>query len=66
MKKYPNDKLLKVSYGYHSNSCKKRPSIRLCGDYLSALDFKVGDTIKLTASEGEIVISKVHQNIKPE
>ena len=49
---------LKVYYGYHSNSCKRHPVIRLAGKYLLKLNFKVGDSIELKMESGRIVITK--------
>ena len=53
---------LKISYGYHGNSFKKRPFIRLCGDYLSKMDFKIGDTVDITIHKKCITIIKI-QNV---
>ncbi len=50
---------------YYANRCnsgkhyKRHPVIRLGGNYLSALDFKIGDTIAVSLSPGKIVITKV-------
>jgi hypothetical protein len=52
---------LKISYGYHGNSFKKRPFIRLCGDYLSKMDFKIGDRIEISMQQDCILISKIPQ-----
>ena len=49
---------LKISYGYHSNSTKKRPAIRLCGDYLSKMDFKIGDMVDIEIHKEFITIIK--------
>ena len=59
-----NKRQLKIYYGYHGNSDKKRPYIRLCGDYLSQMDFKIGDEIEITMEQNRILISKLQQKIK--
>ena len=56
-----NKRRLKIYYGYHGNSNKKRPYIRLCGDYLSQMDFKIGDEIEITMEQNCISISKIPQ-----
>ena len=56
-----NTRRLKIYYGYHGNSNKKRPYIRLCGDYLSQMDFKIGDEIEITIDQNRILISKLQQ-----
>jgi hypothetical protein len=50
---------MKIYYRHHGNSNKKRPYIRLCGDYLSKMDFKIGDTIELIIESGQISITKL-------
>ena len=52
---------LTVYYGYHSNSYKRHPVIRLAGKYLSKLDFKIGDKIEITMEQNHILISKMQQ-----
>jgi hypothetical protein len=54
-----NKRRLKVYYGYHSNSVKKRPYIRLCGDYLSQMDYKIGDAVDITIHKECITITKI-------
>ena len=61
MNETTNIRRLKIYYGYHSNSNKKRPYIRLCGDYLKKMDFKIGDQIEITIEQNHILISKVAQ-----
>lgn len=50
---------LKIYCGYHSNSDKQRPVIRLCGDYLSNMDFKIGDSVEITIHKECITITKI-------
>ena len=57
---------LKIYYGYHSNSTKRRPYIRLCGDYLTAFDFQIGDAIEITGEKDKITITKVGQPLPSE
>ena len=52
-------RVLKICYGYHSNSDKKRPFIRLCGDYLSQMDFKIGDKVEVTITKNRITITNL-------
>ena len=49
---------LKVYYGYHCNSSKRHPVIRLAGKYLLNQNFKIGDTIELKMESGRIIITK--------
>ena len=49
---------LKITYSYHGKSFKKRPFIRLCGDYLSKMDFKIGDRVDITVFKDSILITK--------
>ena len=50
---------LKIYCGYHSNSHKKRPVIRLCGDYLDKMDFKIGEMVDITIYKECITITKI-------
>jgi hypothetical protein len=50
---------LKITYSYHGNSTKKRPFIRLCGDYLSKMDFRVGDRVEIVMEQNQIIINKI-------
>jgi hypothetical protein len=52
---------LKVYCGYHGTSTKKRPYIRLCGDYLDKMDFKIGDHVEIVMEPNCIYISKVQK-----
>jgi len=53
---------LKIYYGFHSNSDKQRPVIRLCGDYLSKMDFNIGDMVEITVNKECITITKTKPN----
>jgi hypothetical protein len=62
IKNKSSKRYLKVYYSHRSLSKhrnKRQPLIRLEGVYLSALDFQIGDRIKVQVSRGEIVITKV-------
>lgn len=67
MSEEQNDQLtqrrnMKVYYGHYSNryNIVRHPVIRLKGHYLSVLgDFKVGDTVQVSITKGEITIKKV-------
>lgn len=50
---------LKVYYGHHGNSYKQHPVIRLAGQYLSKLDFKIGDIVEITEENQKITITKL-------
>ena len=54
-----NKRRLKIYYGYNGKSNKKLPYIRLCGDYLSQMNFKIGDEIQIIVEQNHIFISKV-------
>ena len=52
-------RIMTVYYGHHSNSYKRHPVIRLAGEYLSNVDFKIGDKIEISMEINCIVINKV-------
>ena len=52
-----NTRILKVYYGYHGRPYKQHPVIRLKGKYLATLDFRIGDTVEISAELGRIVIT---------
>jgi hypothetical protein len=54
-----NKRTLTVYYGYHGRAYKRHPVIRLAGEYLSKLDFKIGDKIEITMEHNLILINKV-------
>lgn len=51
-------KQLKVYYGY-TGSDTPRPFIRLCGAYLKAWGFQIGDKVELSLENEKITITKV-------
>lgn len=52
-------RILKVYYGHHGNSYKQHPVIRLGGDYLTQMEFKIGDAIEISMQLGQIIITKL-------
>ena len=60
-----NTRTLKVYYGYHGRPYAQHPVIRIKGKYLTALDFKIGDTVEVSLEKGRIVITnkKVKETI---
>lgn len=52
-------RILKVYRGDHgSYPYKPRPYIRLCGDYLQQMNFKIGDIVEVEVMNSQIVITK--------
>jgi antitoxin component of MazEF toxin-antitoxin module len=49
---------MKVYKGHHYHSYKPHPVIRLGGSYLAKLGFKIGDTLNIEMSDGQISITK--------
>ena len=50
---------LKVYYGFHGPPYKQHPVIRIAGNYLSKMGFRIGDHVEITMEENRIVISKL-------
>ena len=57
-------KQMKVYKGHHYHSYKPHPVIRLGGSYLAKLGFKIGDTLNIEMSNGQISITKQATTIK--
>lgn len=51
-----NTRTHKISYGYRRK--KRRPLIRLCGDWIEQMGFKIGDTVIITIQQNAIAIAK--------
>ncbi len=58
-----NSRRLKVYYGHHGNY-RRHPVIRLGGNYLEKMNFKVGDFIDIYIEENKIVIVRQEINTK--
>ncbi len=52
---------MKVYYAYHGPPYVKCPMIRLAGNYLSAMNYNIGDEIEVAVGNEEIVITKRKQ-----
>ena len=49
---------LKIQYGQYQGSHRRHPVIRLAGQWLSKLDFKIGDSVLIETVKGHLHISK--------
>ena len=50
---------LKVYYGHHGPPYKQHPVIRIAGNYLAKLGFKVGDEIEVSMEANVLTVRKV-------
>lgn len=51
-------RIMKVYYSYHGPPYVKCPMIRLAGNYLSAMNYNIGDEIEISVGNEKIVITK--------
>ena len=49
---------LTVYYGFTKRKYRKIPVIRLAGDYLTTIGFKIGDKVSIELETNKVVITK--------
>lgn len=59
MKAGKHKRIRKVQYSHYNKSYEQHPVIRLAGNYLDRMDFKIGDAIEVQIEKGYILITKV-------